>query len=77
MLSEKENQILDKAEEAILRQFQTHLKTTEPISTTDFESLMDGVRVLDRICRMKYQQVSHSDKSDGTSQTVPSSLSHS
>lgn len=63
MLSEKENNILDKAEDAILRQFQDYLKSPEPISAADFESLLDGIRVLDRICRMKYQQVSHSDKS--------------
>ena len=77
MFSEKENSILDKAEDAILRRLQDCLEATEPMSADDFESLMDGVRVLDRICRMKYQQVSHSDKSVGTSKTFPSSRSQS
>lgn len=77
MLSEKENSILDKAEDAILKRFEDCLTATEPMSASDFESLMDGVRVLDRICRMKYQQTSHSDKSDGTSSTSPSKQSQS
>lgn len=77
MLSEKENSILDKAEDAILKRFSDCLGAEEPMSSADFESLMDGVRVLDRICRMKYQQTSHSDKSIGTSSTSPSKQSQS
>ena len=77
LLSEKENSILDKAEDAILRRFEDCLKGTEPMSSDDFEGLMDGIRVLDRICRMKYQQTSHSDKSVGTSSTSPSKQSQS
>ena len=69
MLSEKENSILEKAEDAILRRFDECLAAKEPISMEDFASMMDGVRTLDRICRMKYQQTSHSDKSVGTSCT--------
>lgn len=69
MLSEKENSILDKAEDAILRRLNDCLGAEEPMSANDFESLMDGVRVLDRICRMKYQQLSQPDKSVGTSNT--------
>lgn len=77
MLSEKENSILDKAEDAILKRFSDCLDTKEPMTTADFESLMDGIRVLDRICRMKYQQTSHSDKSVGALSTSPSKQSQS
>ncbi len=54
MLTEKENSILDKAEDTILRQFESSLKENFPLSDTNFESLLDGLRVLDRICKMKY-----------------------
>lgn len=43
MLSEKENSILDKAEDAILKRFSDCLGAEEPMSSADFESLMDGV----------------------------------
>lgn len=54
MLSEKENNILDKAEDVILRQFETALSGNHPVSDSSFETLMDGLRTLDRICKMKY-----------------------
>lgn len=56
MLSEKENSILDKAEDAILRQFETYLALEAPLADATFEALMDGLRSLDRICRMKYRE---------------------
>ncbi len=77
MLNEKENSILDRAEDAILKRFEDCLHSEAPMSGSDFENLMDGVRMLDRICRMKHQQSSHSDKSVGTSPIFPSSLSQS
>ena len=58
MLSDKEKSILDKAEDAILRKFDTEMQSGIPMSDATFESLMDGIRTLDRICRMKYQQTS-------------------
>lgn len=67
MLSDKEKSILDKAEDAILRKFDTEMQSGIPMSDATFESLMDGIRTLDRICRMKYQQTSHSDRSVGAS----------
>ncbi len=54
MFTEKENRILEKAEDAILRKFEEALNSGEPLSDAQFASLMDGVRVLDRVCRMKY-----------------------
>lgn len=69
MLTKKENSILDKAEDAILRKFEECLSSSEPISDSQFEALMDGIRTLDRICRMKYQQTSQPDKSVGTLST--------
>lgn len=69
MLNEKENSILEKAEDAILKRFEDCLSSKEPMTAADFESLMDGVRTLDRICRMKYQQTSYLGKSDGASST--------
>lgn len=52
--TEKENSILERAEDAILRKFDEALNSGEPLSDAQFASLMDGVRVLDRVCRMKY-----------------------
>lgn len=81
MFTEKENSILEKAEDAILRKFEEGLASQEPLTDAQFASLMDGVRVLDRVCRMKYGvypgNSSHSERSDGTSITRPSNLSHS
>ena len=54
IFTEKENRILEKAEDAILRKFEEALNSGEPLSDDQFASLMDGVRVLDRVCRMKY-----------------------
>ena len=77
MLSEKEKNILDKAEDAILKRLCDCLDSAKPITADEFETLMDGVRVVDRICRMKYQHFSHSDKSAGTSSICPSNWSQS
>lgn len=52
MLTENGKNILEKAEKVILRKFDECLSSKEPITDAAFESLMDGVRVLDRICRM-------------------------
>lgn len=68
-MTEKENSILEKAEDAILRKFQETAEQGEPMTESQFTALMDGVRVLDRICRMKYQTSSQSDKSNGVSQS--------
>lgn len=53
MFTEKENKILSRGEDAILRRFEESLSAPEPLSNGDFETLLDGVRVLDRICRMR------------------------
>lgn len=50
MFTEKENSILEKAEDAILRKFEEGLASEEPLTEAQFASLMDGVRVLDRVC---------------------------
>ena len=68
----KENSILSRAEDAILRRLEECMDSPEPISTSDFGSLIDGIQMMDRICRMMDQQGSHSDKSVGTSITFPS-----
>lgn len=65
MLTENGEKILKKAEEVILRKFDECLSSHEPITDAAFESLMDGVRVLDRICRMNDQQGSQSERSEG------------
>lgn len=57
MLTEKENSILDKAEDAILRKLVECLASSEPLTDSGFETLLDGVRTLDRICRIKYSQI--------------------
>ena len=49
----------------ILRKFDECLSSQEPITDATFKSLMDGVRVLDRIRRMNDQQVSQSERSEG------------
>lgn len=54
MLSEKENNILEKAEDVILKQLEASLNGNQLISDSSFETLMDGIRTLDRICKMKY-----------------------
>ncbi len=53
MLTKKENSILEKTEDAILRRVSDLLERETSMSDSEFESIMDGVRVLDRICRMK------------------------
>ena len=53
MFTEKENKILCRGEDAILRRFEECLSAPEPLSNGDFATLLDGVRVLDRICRMR------------------------
>lgn len=68
----KENSILSRAEDAILRRLEECMDSPKPISTSDFGSLIDGIQMMDRICRMMDQQSSHSDKSVGTSRTFPS-----
>lgn len=65
MLTENGRNILEKAEKVILRKFDECLRSKEPITDAAFESLMDGVRVLDRICRMNDQQGSQSERSEG------------
>lgn len=65
MLTENGKKILEKAEDVILRKFDECLSSQEPITDAAFESLMDGVRVLDRICRMNDQQASQSERSEG------------
>lgn len=81
MFTEKENSILDKAEDAILRKFEEALDSSEPLSEAQFAILMDGVRVLDRVCRMKYGVYPgngvHPDNPVGTSLICPSSKSQS
>ena len=81
MFTEKENSILDKAEDAILRKFEEALDSSEPLSEAQFATLMDGVRVLDRVCRMKYGDYPgngvHPDNPVGTSLISPSSKSQS
>lgn len=67
MLSEKENSILDKAEDVILNRFQDCMDSPRPISVVEYERLMNGVRLLGWICRMKYQQTPQSDKSEAAS----------
>lgn len=57
MLTAKENSILDKAEDAILRKLDECLASSEPLTDSGFETLLDGVRTLDRICRIKYSQI--------------------
>ena len=57
MLTAKENSILDKAEDAILRKLDECLASSEPLTDACFETLLDGVRTLDRICRIKYSQI--------------------
>ncbi len=56
VLTEKENSILDKAEDAILRKLNESLDSVEPLTDSCFETLMDGIRTLDRVCRIKYSQ---------------------
>lgn len=53
MFTEKENSILEKAEDAILRKFEEGLASEESLTEAQFASLMDGVRVLDRVCVQK------------------------
>ena len=81
MFTEKENSILDKVEDAILRKFEEALDSSEPLSEAQFATLMDGVRVLDRVCRMKYGVYPgngvHPDNPVGTSLICPSSKSQS
>lgn len=81
MFTEKENRILERAEDAILRKFDEALNSGEPLSDAQFASLMEGVRVLDRVCRMKYGVYPgngiHSDNPVGTSLICPSSKSQS
>ena len=81
MFTEKENSILERAEDAILRKFDEALNSGEPLSDAQFASLMDGVRVLDRVCRMKYGVYPgngvYSDNPVGTSLICPSSKSQS
>ena len=57
MLSEKENSILEKAEDAILKRIDEYLRSDEPTTEAAFQSVLDGVRITDRICRMKYGQI--------------------
>lgn len=81
MFTEKEKSILEQAEDAILRKFEEALDSSEPLSDAQFASLMEGVRVLDRVCRMKYGVYPgngiHSDNPVGTSLICPSSKSQS
>ena len=53
MLTEKENSILEKTEDAILKRVTELLERETPMSDSEFESILDGARVLDRICRMR------------------------
>ena len=53
MLTEKENSILEKAEDAILKRITDLLERETPMSDSEFETIMDGVRTVDRICRLK------------------------
>ncbi len=73
MFTEKENSILEKAEDAILRKLEEGLASEEPLTEAQFASLMEGVRVLDRVCRMKYGYYpgnsAHSANPVGTSST--------
>ncbi len=63
MFTERENKILRRGEDAILRRFEECLSAPEPLSNGDFETLLDGVRVLDRICRMRDQYGSQQEAS--------------
>lgn len=54
MLTEKENNILDKAEDVILKRLEAALDGGKPLSDAEFEAVLDGIRTLDRVFRMKY-----------------------
>ena len=55
----KENSILSRAEDAILRRLEECMNSPNPISINDFGSLMDGIQMMDRIFRMMDQQGTH------------------
>ena len=52
-LSEKERVICEKAEDIILKQYQRWMDSEKPMSSDDFNAMMDSVKSLDWFSRMK------------------------
>lgn len=58
MLTKKENDILDKTEDAISRKLDEILGSNDPIPDATLAVVMDGIRILDRIKLMRGEDTS-------------------